>query len=316
MRQFLSPQSSPLTQATQLQATQSQTSPLPQSQRLARLQSARNQNRLESMLSVISASQTGNNTSNVACQPDLLTKTETGSKGFFAGKDKLLIESSSVGNNMRSSTVSMGFFARKKLEIQRKRRGTESDLSEDSGDIPILPMLDDMEMSERTSTKQKVIYSDLSDPQPGTSTSFTSTVIDQLTVNSLPSVFHSENTGNSSCSVESFGVENTESVSSVEGLLHTSSIDSSDVSRCEKCNQLVSAWDLPEHLDFHFAMDLQKAQDLSDRPPPKPVVADSGNTNKRKSSGDSSSKSGRPSKKSKLSKTNERSLDNFFKKST
>ena len=34
----------------------------------------------------------------------------------------------------------------------------------------------------------------------------------------------------------------------------------SDYSKCEECGDLVSAWDLPEHLDFHFAQKIQREQ--------------------------------------------------------
>ncbi len=38
--------------------------------------------------------------------------------------------------------------------------------------------------------------------------------------------------------------------------------DSADYSTCDQCGSLVSAWDLPEHLDFHFAQQLQKVSSL------------------------------------------------------
>ncbi|XP_071792528.1 DNA polymerase eta-like [Asterias amurensis] len=37
-----------------------------------------------------------------------------------------------------------------------------------------------------------------------------------------------------------------------------------DTVLCEKCNKVVSSWDYPEHLDYHFAVDLQKEMGLSE----------------------------------------------------
>ena len=37
-------------------------------------------------------------------------------------------------------------------------------------------------------------------------------------------------------------------------------VENSDYSRCEECGDVISAWDLPEHLDFHFAQKLQREQ--------------------------------------------------------
>nr|2I5O_A Chain A, DNA polymerase eta [Homo sapiens] len=28
---------------------------------------------------------------------------------------------------------------------------------------------------------------------------------------------------------------------------------------CEKCGSLVPVWDMPEHMDYHFALELQKS---------------------------------------------------------
>eukprot|EP00117_Sycon_ciliatum_P014902 scpid38683/ scgid14972/ DNA polymerase eta; RAD30 homolog A; Xeroderma pigmentosum variant type protein len=38
---------------------------------------------------------------------------------------------------------------------------------------------------------------------------------------------------------------------------NTTSSSSCDWQRCDQCSKMVSAWDLPEHLDFHFAQSLQ-----------------------------------------------------------
>ncbi|XP_013420442.1 DNA polymerase eta [Lingula anatina] len=38
----------------------------------------------------------------------------------------------------------------------------------------------------------------------------------------------------------------------------TSAVDELDMQTCEKCGRKISAWELPEHLDYHFALELQK----------------------------------------------------------
>ncbi|CAH1791744.1 unnamed protein product [Owenia fusiformis] len=81
--------------------------------------------------------------------------------------------------------------------------------------------------------------------------------------------------------------------------------EASDYSRCEKCNEMVSAWDLPEHLDFHYALELQNQPHSGATVQTAPSV-------KRKST--SQSKRGR--KKSKLNNdsSNMQTLDTFFSK--
>ncbi|XP_064604058.1 DNA polymerase eta-like isoform X2 [Liolophura sinensis] len=36
--------------------------------------------------------------------------------------------------------------------------------------------------------------------------------------------------------------------------------DTSDLTRCDKCATLIPAWELPEHLDFHFALELSEQE--------------------------------------------------------
>ncbi|XP_030051721.1 DNA polymerase eta isoform X2 [Microcaecilia unicolor] len=88
-----------------------------------------------------------------------------------------------------------------------------------------------------------------------------------------------------------------------------------DLVQCEKCGQKVVVWELPEHMDFHFALELQQSFSLCNSPRPhafpnssKPssVTSDLRGKNKPKSQAASSSK--RP--KRQLSQT----LDYFFKR--
>lgn len=36
--------------------------------------------------------------------------------------------------------------------------------------------------------------------------------------------------------------------------------DTSDLTKCDQCGALIPAWELPEHLDFHFALELSKQE--------------------------------------------------------
>ncbi len=80
--------------------------------------------------------------------------------------------------------------------------------------------------------------------------------------------------------------------------VNMSNLDASDYSECEQCGKLVSAWDLPEHLDFHFAQQLQKE-----------VVPVASFGTKRKSD----FSSGNSNKKKKV-QGSQKTLDRFFKK--
>ncbi|XP_069036178.1 DNA polymerase eta [Lepisosteus oculatus] len=43
-----------------------------------------------------------------------------------------------------------------------------------------------------------------------------------------------------------------------------------DLMRCEKCREQVLAWEMPEHMDYHFALDLQEALSSSPQISPRP----------------------------------------------
>ena len=94
----------------------------------------------------------------------------------------------------------------------------------------------------------------------------------------------------------------------------------SDYSKCEECGDLVSAWDLPEHLDFHFAQKIQKQQREQQRLQQQATAAATRtpgshvtNSNKRKAE---SAKSRTNSKRSKTSQQNtgQKTLDGFFRR--
>ena len=73
---------------------------------------------------------------------------------------------------------------------------------------------------------------------------------------------------------------------------------------CERCRKPIAVWEMPEHMDFHFALDLQK--DINTVVTPQSITS---NTGKRKSLGTDS----RTSKKIKIS-ASQGKLDTFFSK--
>ncbi|KAL6037641.1 hypothetical protein STEG23_020022 [Scotinomys teguina] len=50
---------------------------------------------------------------------------------------------------------------------------------------------------------------------------------------------------------------------------------------CEKCDSLVPVWDMPEHIDYHFALDLQKSflQPCTSKPQAVPAMSPQGKRN-------------------------------------
>ncbi|XP_076463928.1 DNA polymerase eta-like [Babylonia areolata] len=94
---------------------------------------------------------------------------------------------------------------------------------------------------------------------------------------------------------------------------HSNRLQDEDLMVCDKCGQTLPVWEMPEHSDFHFAMELQQ----SDGPPPSasPLsLSDkvgTGSCSKRKSSERSGGRRGRPRKVSALQSS---SLLAFFTK--
>ncbi|XP_048865626.1 DNA polymerase eta [Brienomyrus brachyistius] len=91
-----------------------------------------------------------------------------------------------------------------------------------------------------------------------------------------------------------------------------------DAVKCDRCGQQVSAWDMPEHADYHFALDLWSSfSSTSSVPPsPAPVVTSHLDAESPKSSRAKTklkSQSGPRAKKSK-SQGSHPTLDSFFKR--
>lgn len=53
-------------------------------------------------------------------------------------------------------------------------------------------------------------------------------------------------------------------------------VENVDVVACEKCGENVSAWFLPEHLDYHFAKELQEQETIARIEPPKKKLKTAG----------------------------------------
>ncbi|KAI8486930.1 hypothetical protein Bbelb_354380 [Branchiostoma belcheri] len=89
-------------------------------------------------------------------------------------------------------------------------------------------------------------------------------------------------------------------------------VDAEDVMKCEKCGEDVLAWELPEHLDFHFAMELQQQQTSNSI---SAVSHGSGSNASRATAGtakNTGKRRGRPPKRQKIDHP---TLDTFFKHS-
>ncbi|XP_042670754.1 DNA polymerase eta isoform X2 [Centrocercus urophasianus] len=88
-----------------------------------------------------------------------------------------------------------------------------------------------------------------------------------------------------------------------------------DQQRCDKCGQYVLAWELPEHMDYHFAVELQRSFQESSSPPalaevPNPKAAASGSPAKVRNR--PKTPTGPNAKRPRESVT--RTLDFFFKR--
>ncbi|NWU99312.1 POLH polymerase, partial [Upupa epops] len=87
-----------------------------------------------------------------------------------------------------------------------------------------------------------------------------------------------------------------------------------DQQRCEKCGQLVLMWDLPEHIDYHFALELQS----SFMEPSAPMAPAAGTSPKPTDSRSPAKAKNRPKTPAgpvaKRHRENTRTLDFFFKR--
>lgn len=87
-------------------------------------------------------------------------------------------------------------------------------------------------------------------------------------------------------------------------------IASEDLLRCERCGKEVPVWDMPEHTDYHFALDLQKS--LSSPTPSSSPTASIAQSHRGKTK--SKGQSGPQSKKPRTHSGGAGTLDSFFKR--
>lgn len=97
---------------------------------------------------------------------------------------------------------------------------------------------------------------------------------------------------------------------------HPPHVASEDLIKCERCGKEVLVWEMPEHTDYHFALDLQKSLSAStasgnSTPSPSPAVGVAqSHRGKTKSRG----QSGPQSKKARNHSESVGTLDSFFKR--
>lgn len=104
---------------------------------------------------------------------------------------------------------------------------------------------------------------------------------------------------------------------------HPPSVSSEDLIGCERCGQQVSVWEMPEHNDYHFALDLQNSlsspTSSAARPEACPPAArrdgDAGAAQACRGKSKSRGQSGPQSKRQRSQGGGLGTLDSFFKKS-
>ncbi|XP_016382619.1 DNA polymerase eta [Sinocyclocheilus rhinocerous] len=84
-----------------------------------------------------------------------------------------------------------------------------------------------------------------------------------------------------------------------------------DVSACERCGLKVLVWEMPEHMDYHFALDLQKSFSSSSASSDGPVTAGAPQSSREKSR--TKTRSGPQAKRVRV-QGNSGTLDSFFRK--
>lgn len=92
---------------------------------------------------------------------------------------------------------------------------------------------------------------------------------------------------------------------------HLAYVASEDLLKCKRCGKEVLVWEMPEHTDYHFALDLQKSLSGNSAPSSSPAAgAAQSHRGKTKSRG----QSGPQSKKARNHSDGVGTLDSFFKR--
>ncbi|KAJ8044503.1 DNA polymerase eta [Holothuria leucospilota] len=112
-----------------------------------------------------------------------------------------------------------------------------------------------------------------------------------------------------------YGEAKTEVQASIEESLEDTDVDTkkdSDYVTCDRCQKSISAWDLPEHLDFHVAMDLQRRENGSGTAPSTSGSTVSHNSSVKTVAGKRKGKQQGPAAKKVKSDSNSKTLHSFF----
>lgn len=187
------------------------------------------------------------------------------------------------GNKQRQSTSSgqgSSFFAQK---FEKSQFNSRSDLSEPRLEISAKLKESATDLSADTECEIEEI----------------SDVDNDDTDEKMGKEEHEISIGNTKC-------EENNGNSESKGETDNSNFPAEDFMQCEKCDKLIVVWEMPEHMDFHFAMDLQRNMNTEDR---NSATQSLSSHVKRKSTGDSE----RTSKRVKVD-SSQGKLDTFFMK--
>lgn len=111
------------------------------------------------------------------------------------------------------------------------------------------------------------------------------------------------------------GEDKTEVQASIEESLEDTDVDmkkDSDYVTCDRCQKSISAWDVPEHLDFHVAMDLQRRENGGGTAPSTSGSTVSHNSSVKTVAGKRKGKQQGPAAKKVKSDPNSKTLHSFF----
>lgn len=111
------------------------------------------------------------------------------------------------------------------------------------------------------------------------------------------------------------GQDKTEVQATIEESLEDTDVEmkeDSDHVTCDRCQKSISAWDLPEHLDFHVAMDLQRKENGSGTAPSTSGSTVSHNSSVKTVAGKRKGKQQGPAAKKVKSDSNSKTLHSFF----
>ena len=231
-------------------------------------------------------------------------------------KDKIIINtgqqtSSSTVNMRDKSNPSLGFFARKMLEkdLQENKNAVITDVEVLQNTLKLNSNSLRVEVDDKYLCESSTKFSDKDDVQIDNEKSSsesqnytfdTEKSVDdkiQVSMNSKSPLKHTSTHQelNSNLNIPSPNLcDETEIFPGVSRL----PVDATDMMKCEKCGELVSMFEMPEHNDFHFAMELQQEF--------KPVVSShssGGSESSLKRKSDSSGKTGKGGgKKKKIGK--------------